>query len=332
MKPNIVIALAIFLVAGGTIAWWQLGDHSIQYVGELDNAQKVDPAYPWKSEIVSSRKNAVPVSTVQTNPALLKLTDATLTWQSRIVLCDELLDSEMLTEADVGALFAVLREHRPSDARNHRESWFVVANEIMEVMRERGIGADHYTTELSAIINDRAQHYVMRDYAVQHLSMWIYPTTERAPGETDLALRAVGLKYLVDLPGDTTLSHTSIPGTALMVIADLTERAPQEVTDPLWDQLTPVIQSYFEDGSAASLPNQVSALQAASRSRVIELHPMIRRLANDSKSNPSVRLSAVAALGNYGDTGDKNILYQIAKTEPRLRFAAEASLKRINDR
>jgi len=199
----------------------------------------------------------------------------------------------------------------------------------MEVMRERGIGADRYTAELSAILHDPAQHFVMRDYAVQHLSMWLYPATPDSPGEADPTLRATGLQNLIDLPGDTTISHTSIPGTALMALADLTDRAPQEVTDPLWQQLAPVVRSYFDEGSSASLPNKVSALQAVSRSQVAELHPLIRRLANDARANPSVRLSSVAALGNYGDPADKPLLQQIANAEPRLRHAAAAALQRI---
>lgn len=259
---------------------------------------------------------------------LSKLSDASISWEDRVNLCSELLDPGRLSPPDIDRLFTML--WREPEARP--EHWFVVANEIMEVMRERGLGAGRYTTELSKIIRNTDLHYVIRDYAVQHLAMWLYPSTPGAPREADQSARMAALGVLSDAVASESASGTSIGGTALLALADVTPRAPESEISRTWDELAPKLSSRLS-GKPESMSTSylVSTVQAVSRVGIRSLHSDVRRLARDSGTSPIVRLSAIAGLGNFGSAADESVLREIAETESSLSNAAIAAIQRIND-
>lgn len=314
MNRPLLFALLFALLGAAVFTGLRITSHDKDRASQLAHTASLAPR-------VATR----PVPASRHDARLDSLKDASISWQQRVALCRQLITHET-SRADVDFLFTLLH-----DTRSHAaEEWFVVANEIMETMRHEGAGASHYTAVLSSLAASRDAHPVIRDYAVQHLAMWLYPTLPGAPGETDPARRQSGLDAILALAADSSLSQTSVPGTSLMALADINDRADRETMEPVWNRLTPVITRWLEDGSA-TVTTRVSALQAVSRARVDALHPLVAQLATSPEAEPSVALSAVSALGYYGRPADAETIRRAATLRPRLAYAAAASLQRIQE-
>ena len=77
---------------------------------------------------------------------------------------------------------------------------------------------------------------VLRDYAAQHLSLWIVEPENGQPGERNAQNRSAGLELLCRMVGDPTIREQSLPGTILLALGDLANRQP-EVMASHWDEL-----------------------------------------------------------------------------------------------
>jgi len=66
-------------------------------------------------------------------------------------------------------------------------------------------------------------HEILRDYAVQHLGMWVTPRGKKLghPSETDPVLVKRTTETFGRIVTDSSLGHTSIPGTTLMTLVDM---------------------------------------------------------------------------------------------------------------
>ncbi len=208
-----------------------------------------------------------------------KLTDHTLPLETRLNIPRGIDRSLPPHECD--ELYALMR-YQPSSG--NESEWWVVMNEIMEQMRKNGAGAANYTAKLSAILADPTLPEVTRDYAAQHLAQWLAPANPESPGETDPARRPQALHLFADLISDESLSHTPVPGTALMALTDASLRLSVEETKPTWEKLDPVLTELIDGTRSADLTVRVSAIQSAALRTSEAQLPLIRAFANDEKA------------------------------------------------
>lgn len=235
--------------------------------------------------------------------------------------------TENLDSEDTAILFSTMR-HVP--ASGSEADWYVILNELMGQMSTHGVGADQYSTHLGELIADTSLPEVVRDYAIQHLASWIAPPTpDQVPHEQDPELIRQSLAHIVTALQDPAAADTSIPGTALLMLTDISANLPEEVTAPSWQTLEPFLSGLFADEISTSLPTQVSAIQAVGRTGQEQYLPVIRDFAATESTDPSLRLSSIASLGFYGSPADHSLLKQIASQNTRFRFAAQAALERF---
>lgn len=279
-------------------------------------AQKTTPATqverPSRPNVQKTRESRWP-----------KLTAARLPLETRLNIARSIESS--LSPHECTELFALMR-HQPHAGDENK--WWVVLNELMEQMRKHGAGANDYTSNLAAILADDTLPEVTRDYAAQQLAQWISPANPESPGETKPARRQEALSVFAKVITDENLTHSAIPGTALMALTDASLRLPEEKTAPLWEKIDPVLLELIDGTRPADLILRLSAIQSAALRRS-EIHlPAIRTFANDDKADPSLRLSSIAALGQYADPKDRDTLEKIARSNTKFQYAAKAALQK----
>ena len=201
----------------------------------------------------------------------------------------------------------------------------------MEQMRKKGVAADRLGPALTALVVDPTQLEVVRDYAIQHLSQWIAPPSVDTPGEKSPQHISTALQAIAATVTDPSIAHTSIPGTALMVLTANNEYLFEELTAPIWQKLDPTLSAILKGETHGSLSTRTSIIQSVAL-RGSQTHlPLIRSFALDEDANPSLRLSSIAALGIYRSVEDRDYLQSIAGGSSRYRYAARTALKRLQD-
>lgn len=313
MPAKATIITAAALLTGATaLVWWKQGQGSVR------------PA------VAPAATNAARPSPGKNRPSTRwdKLTDTSVPWQTRVATLRR-LDAGTLTEADTDALYALLA-HRP--APGQEEAWWVVANEIMEQMRKQAIGRERLTPALLGIIRDTGAPEVLRDYAVQHLGQWITPRGPRLglPHEQDPEHVRETARTLAALVTDPALAHTSVPGTTLRVIADMSAGGLDEKTlGTILAPLHPWLRGTIGGESGASKITRISAINAVATLRRSEYRPSVLALATTTGTDPSLRLNSIAALGHIGTREDIPVLRELAATDTPFRHAARAALARL---
>lgn len=231
--------------------------------------------------------------------------------------------------ADAGTLFAAL-DHIPRSGAE--EDWFVILNEIMEQMRRNGLGADQYSTRLGEIAADSSRPEVVRDYAIQHLALWIAPgNPAMVPHEENSELVDQSIRHIAAVIQDPTVSHTSISGTALLALADISANLPRESASAAWDSLEPYLNGVILGETPSHLSTRVSAIQAVALTRQPQYLPMIREFATSETTEPSIRLSSIAALGVYSRREDTLLLKNLASGDNFYNHAANSALRRLGE-
>ena len=253
------------------------------------------------------------------------LTQDDLPAYQRLELARQLPTS--LQDRDVAALFAAM-DHTPSSGSE--EGWYVVLNEIMEQMRRYGLGSEQYAARLGAMIADSSRPEVVRDYAIQHLALWIAPgNPDQVPHEQDKERIAQSLQIISQALQAPGVAETSMPGTALLTLADISPNLPPELAAATWAALQPYLTELISGKTNAALSTQVSALQAVARTQQLQFLPTIRAIAASETADPSLRLSSIACLGTYANPADKAFLQTITSQNTRFRYAAQSALQRL---
>lgn len=224
-----------------------------------------------------------------------------------------------LSERELTELMALLR--RPPPERISASTWYMLLNEVMEVLRQPRFQWAGYGGAMGGLVVDRHVDPVVRDYAAQHLSLWLGAAT---PAQTDNAFDRGMEAFLTVLRGERE-AFESVTGTTFMALCDLhTKRAGLGSYDA---ELGTIITAYIAGDRPASLSNRISAIQAAGRMDHREALPAIRGFATRGAANPSIRLSSIAALGYFSDPADQPFLRDLAQSNNRLRFAAREALR-----
>ncbi|MEM1084134.1 MAG: hypothetical protein AAGI48_08415 [Verrucomicrobiota bacterium] len=229
-----------------------------------------------------------------------------------------------LDHAEFTALVDIL--HQTSPPKTDPGRWYTLQNEIMEVLRQPRFTREGYPGAMAGLVADRHADPVMRDYAAQHLALYLGDRADSLPEETlNNALDA-----LLGVLSGSREAHQQVAGTTLMALCDLDTRRPG-----LLNTRRPVLEAsianFLAPESQASLANRIAAIQAAGRMTFTALRPEIRSLAEAETTNASLKLSSIAALGYFADPADKTFLTNLAEGSSKLRFAASTALKNFDN-
>ena len=225
-----------------------------------------------------------------------------------------------LTDGEFQALIALLKDDVPSTMS--ASVWSTLQNEIMEVLRHRRFNLSQYPQAIAGILSDREASPIMRDYAAQHLSLYL---SDRASSLEETVIHS-SLNSLLAVLNGSREAEQQVTGTTLMALCDLNQKQSQllESHRPAINQ---AVLKLLDFDHPVTFSNRISALQAAGRLKVTEALPQVRQMATSEEIKPSYRLSAIAALGYYAQAEDQSLLEEIAKGENRYRFAAQTALK-----
>lgn len=225
-----------------------------------------------------------------------------------------------LTAGEFQALIDLLYDDVP--ATIDAATWSTLQNEIMEVLRHRRFDIKEYPTAIAGILSDKEASPIMRDYAAQHLTLYLSDRAQKLSVETINQ----SLSSLIAVLEGNREAGQQVTGTTLMALCDLNQRQPQ-LLQAHRESLNQSVLHLLDLEQPVTLSNRVSAIQAAGRLQLKEALPQIREMAQDPDLKPTFRLSSIAALGYYAQPQDQPLLEEIAQGASRFRFAAQTALK-----
>lgn len=313
-KSRLMLAAAAILVAVVLAIVWQ------QRASEETTAENSSPP------TTTSRTLTTPKSPSRALEKWKDLTNDQLTWQQRFNIARRIDTTASPEEIDH---FYSLLDRQPTSGTE--EAWWVTVNEIMEQLRKNGLGPERYTNALLTLIEDPAQHPVLRDYAIQHLTQWLVPATadESIPSEQNPEKISQSLQSIAALIPTAAQDGSTVAGTALMALVDASSRLPETTTTPIWNSLETFFSETIAGETTVPPHTRISVVQAAAiLSREAHL-PAIRSLATSEETAPSLRLSSIAALGYYAHPQDQAYLQSLSTTPHRYQQAARTALKRF---
>lgn len=210
------------------------------------------------------------------------------------------------------------------------EHWYIIANDMMIQLARHDSDEERFSSNFLRLLHDSKQPLVLRDYAVQYLGSWLKPRSPQAVAnqsggacKTSQVVADRILQSLVAATADPELEQTTLPGTVLMMLVDLTRFPGQVDCSRAIKDLKPWLTQALQDSSTLSMPVRVSAIQAAGVLSPAEFRPVLRRIAYQENGQSSLRLPAIAALARCGEAGDLDRLQEIGRVHPELSYAAQ---------
>ena len=305
-KGLLMTAAGLVLVVGGYL-WWSKSSASSAAASVTTSAKSTN-------------------AQAQTSSQYENLLDADIPWQQRLETVKG-IESASLSPLDRDYLYSTF-SHQP---KANTEDWWVVVNEIMDRLARIDEDSARYTSALLATMNDKELNEVVRDYAVQHLGNYYMPVGESLIRRDSSSLNQV-LETFQQLVTDPELAETSIPGTTLNVIVAMKHQDVEpELISSTVSHLTPWIKQVVTGDSAVPLSTRVTAINSAGDFQLSSLTDTIRTLFNSEDLDPTIRLNAIAALGQLGTSDDLAALEALASSSSKFRFAAQSALKNLSN-
>jgi hypothetical protein len=334
-RPKLVVAAVVLLMAGvGVYVFWPGKNQPLTALHSVAPVVPDLPALPPAPE------------------ALKNLTDIALPWQVRVEALRQALKAQS-GEDEFAYLYRLLERGAPP--AEQPEHWYVIANDIMEQLSRLDPNEARFSTRLLVYLNDIRQPLVLRDYAVQHLATWINPRAQNfrvvpalpMPAHPGVAATGVPpselarlrspaineavLNGLVAAAMNPQLEGSTIPGTTCMMLVDLSRTGSGVDCLAALTALKPWLSAALADGSKLSMPQRVSAVQAAALTPQ-EFRPVLRDLAYQQSGHLALRLPAIATLAQCGDASDLEKLRKISASAPELTFAADDAHRTLTAR
>ncbi len=302
------IAASAALIAGSVL--WKYSDSH--------RASSQEASTPQRE---SGRERASKASSLRRQlPQLGLIRNSGLHWEERVEAVRDL--PQDLDSATLDALFGFLAENAGED----NEHWYLVANEIMEVLWKRNIAPDQYAAQLQALIASKTIDPVIRDYAAQHLAQWISgvggDSREIAPREIDSAFAT-----MIKVAARPENGHLTLCGTTVNALTDavINGSPAMQAKSP---KVTELALKILSDPSAATF-NRASAMAAAARLRSPGLAILCREFLGSDETPPDIQLGSIAALGFVGSDQDLALLESMRSTSP-FKHAASAAIDRLS--
>ena len=195
---------------------------------------------------------------------------------------------------------------------------FVVFNEVLEQARLRDYPREDLRAYLLAAGLDADLPPVARDYALQHLALLL----EDSRDDSGLILET-----LCTALEDSSLYGTSIPGTTLNILRDLSQRRPA-LFEPHRERVARAVAPLLSaPGLSRSL--RVTAIQFAGQTGASAHLPALRQLVASPDTEDALAIAAAASLGRLGSREDISALRSLAARGTFASPAARAALSKL---
>lgn len=227
----------------------------------------------------------------------------------------------------------------PKPANFSDSIWHFLVNEVMDNLCRQNHPLPSWSDVLIGIARGKANDPTLRDYAVQHMVDWIQPVNLGEPCETDPQKRQAMILTMLDAARQT---WEGISGTAVLglhIILQGRQRSQQQndpsVQLPLpltGEQLRPLAINLAaaKDGAPTA---RTTAFQVCAERGFKEALSAARTTAIDQNQPTSLRISAIAAIGQLGNDEDELLLQKLqAEKRSHLLAAIKPALKRIKHR
>jgi hypothetical protein len=189
-----------------------------------------------------------------------------------------------LTSFQVAAL-AVFVNSPVTDGAKDAWGLYAVKNDILNVLRAQTTPPADLTRLLIGMYRNRAQDAVMRDYAIQHLSVW---------HERDDVVSPAERKSIRTVLNEAVRENNSIAGTALLglhrLAVDLTPSDANELDR---------IALHLAQSAETETATRLTAIQVCAERGLKEVLPTAEGLAQKTDCIP-LQLSAKAAFKRLG--------------------------------
>jgi len=217
-----------------------------------------------------------------------------------------------LPESDSSLLLAFATGPRP--ASMPETIWPAFANDILNALRRQETAVNPVPA-LQGVFENAGMPYTLRDYAIQHIGAWLAD-----PRHTPTPISARDGLAILWKAAD---SGEPFAGTALCSLLDLLDNRPGFVDATRLDALAAVVAADPKTNKFT----RITALQIASARRLAAVLPAARAAASDAAEDPSIRLSAIAFIGQLGHAQDAALLDSITRSPDadRLRDAVSAA-------
>jgi len=343
MKSSTTLSLLALALFGGSVWMWQ-----------QDSGEKA-------TDVSSTTQGASDLRTKirKKSPEILdQLSDPAISKKQRIAALRR-LDPKTLSKDDIQKLYELIHfQPKPTNTAD----WHVVLNDLMFYVCQHNLNPESIVPTFTSLINDAGASEVARDYAIQTLGIWLRPGMgagrSHVNSNPEEATRV--FDTLMAVLTDPLNRNKSLPGTTLNVLGDFLPRSVKkketEIVNPypgtplppealaaakaaqpdnaakdysLAEKIEPWLASAIAGKNLASTPTRTTAIHVASKGRLSNLTPEIRKIALDEKSKDILRLAAISALGTLGEPTDREFLVSLAQTNGKFRFAAQTALKRL---
>ena len=217
-----------------------------------------------------------------------------------------------LPKEDVAALMAYLRS---TNDLLRMERVAALKNDVMNLLRNQEPPVAGLAETLTGMFDGGAHPPAVLDYCVQHLGVM-------QGGITDDALRARVHGVLVKAVRRKNMPYA---GTALYSLA--ADRCATSAQNAELKRLALALC-----GSDANPAARVAAIQLAGERGYGEALPILRKALSSPRRDAVLDIVAIGSVGLLGDSSDIPQLSHFMKCDSRRAPAAEAAIRRINER
>ena len=233
------------------------------------------------------------------------LSNADLSLRDRVRGIESLRSNGSLSEEERELALNTLSSGNPLPSVSS-DSWRWLVDELISTLRADGADNAALSQSLANLANDTSHDMIVRDYAIQHLG---HLQSEGG----DLAVIQQTLQTA------TQEKEGTIAGTAILALN-------QDSEIYIGEQAYQIAQDTNYD-----LRSRITALQVAGKQNHQEALPLAVQIAADSAEPMSLRLSAIATIGDLGASEQTALLETFSPTrDPLLHRAATAALTKLS--
>lgn len=251
-------------------------------------------------------------------------------WGSRMKAAKSL--PRDLAMADLGTLMEFINEPR-EDLRT--SAGHALVDAVINAMRRQETFPNGMSEALVRLYRGSPDP-VLQSYALQYLWCLYIDRDDHHRHEPDPAAREMILTTLIKAASET---DRSCSGTALMALNAITRSAALQQEPGTRKQLAAhagdIDASFLKAASSPETDKlcRISVLQVCAMRGLTGILPVARNLAADTKEDPNIRISAIAAIGMLGSAGeDAYLLESLQKQGNRLAYAAEPALEKLTQK
>lgn len=281
---------------------------------QIERPQRVAPPEEGIDAILSqaglapSANSDVPTVDVSPKKSLVGeiFGDSGLSGPERVSLLKKL--EPPLSASDRDEIYSFFANTSPPDGLPV-EAWRWLMDSAFTLLRNDGSDNAGYARQLENIFRNPDGDPIVRDYAVQHLG--------------HLLASGGGSESILPVLRDAIAEKgNSIAGTALLAL-DQNYPGDQETSD---------LALRLATDPETHLTSRVTALQVAAAQKNEDALPLAVGLATDSSQPTSLRLSAIAALGQLSSGLERGVLQNLSRSRNHLiKSASTSALQKLTE-